>query len=55
MKRKKPIVTGTLQQKADRYYLVFRIPDSSGKLKQKMDQHRSARQGKSAPREAAAR
>lgn len=35
MKRKKPIVTGTLQQKADRYYLVFRIPDSSGKLKQK--------------------
>lgn len=35
MKRKKPLVTGTLQQKAGRYYLVFRIPDSSGKLKQK--------------------
>lgn len=35
MKRKKPLVTGTLQQKAGRYYLVFRIPDSSGKLHQK--------------------
>lgn len=35
MKRKKPLVTDTLQQKAGRYYLVFRIPDSSGKLKQK--------------------
>lgn len=35
MKRKKPLVTGMLQQKAGRYYLVFRIPDSSGKLKQK--------------------
>ena len=35
MKRKKPLVTGTLQQKADRFYMVLRIPDSSGKLKQK--------------------
>lgn len=35
MKRKKPIVTGTLQQKSGHYYMVFRIPDSSGKLNQK--------------------
>ena len=35
MKRMRPTVTGTLQEKNGKFYLVLRIPDSTGKLHQK--------------------
>ena len=35
MRHMKSTVTGTLQEKNGRFYMVLRIPDSTGKLHQK--------------------
>ncbi len=35
MRHMKSAVTGTLQEKNGKFYLVLRIPDSTGKLHQK--------------------
>lgn len=55
MRHMKSAVTGTLQEKNGKFYLVLRIPDSTGKLHQKWVSTRTAGAGQPAPRQAAAR
>ncbi len=55
MRHMKSAVTGTLQEKNGKFYLVLRIPDSTGKAAPEMGQHRIAGAGQPASRQAAAR
>ena len=55
MRHMKSTVTGTLQEKNGRFYMVLRIPDSTGKLHQKWVSTGLPGAGQPAPRQAAAR